>query len=378
MKNNKEEKIKVLMYTERWTSGGIEAVIMNIYKNIDWNKFNIDILVAQDENKIYDEEISKKNGHKFKILDNPDKSPIIRTIKTVIMFRKKAKQGKYDIIHIHASNGIGFLYAFLAKTIGIKKIIIHSHNTDLGKEHRTIKLITHNVCKYFFQKIPTVYLSCSDKAAEWLYTENTIKKNNVQIINNAIDVDKYEFNQHYRDEFRKENNLENKFVIGHVGRFNEQKNHVFLIDIFEKIHNMDNNAELVLIGEGEEKEKIYNKVKKMGLENHVIFYGITNNVSKCLSGFDVFVLPSLYEGNPVVGIEAQASGLKCVFSNTITLDSKITDNVEYLSLNDSVEIWAKKILTYKNYNRKSVKKMIESKGFDIKSMVKKIENIYEN
>lgn len=370
------KKIRVLMYTERWTSGGIEAVIMNIYKNIDWNKFDIDILVAQDENKLYDEEISKRSGHKFKILDNPNKSPIIRTIKTVKMFRKRLKQGEYDVIHINAANGIGFLYAFLARTVGIKEIIIHSHNTDIGKKHRIIKSITHTICKHIFQKVPTIYLSCSDKATKWLYTKKTINSGKVKLINNAIDVDRYDYNELYRNEFRKTNNLEGKFVIGHVGRFSEQKNHIFLINIFESLYEKDKNSKLVLVGEGELKEKIQILVKEKGLEKAVIFFGVTNEVEKCFDGFDVFILPSLYEGNPVVGIEAQASGLPCIFSDTITSNAQITPNVKYLSLNENVEVWRDKLLSFKDFKRKSTKKLIIQNGFDIKSLISEIEKIY--
>ena len=371
-----KKKIKVLMYTERWTSGGIESVIMNIYKNIDWNKFNIDILVAQDENKLYDEEISKRGGHKFKILDSPDKSPIIRTIKTVKMFRKKLKNGEYDVIHIHAANGIGFLYAFLAKSVGIKKIIIHSHNTDIGKKHRILKSITHIMCKYIFQNVPTIYLSCSDKATKWLYTKKTINSGKVKIINNAIDVDRYDYNELNRNKFRKNNRLEENFVIGHVGRFSEQKNHVFLINVFECLYEKYKDSRLILVGEGELKQKIQNLVNEKGLEKAVIFFGVTNEVEKCFNGFDVFILPSLYEGNPVVGIEAQASGLPCIFSDTITSNAQITPNVKYLSLNENIEIWRDEILKFKNFNRKSTKKLIIQNEFDIRSLISEIEKIY--
>lgn len=378
MEKNDKKIIKVLMFTEKWSAGGIESVIMNIYRNIDWNNFNIDILTAQDESSLYDQEINKKQGKKIKVLDTPQKSPILRSIKTIIMLRKRLKDGKYDIIHIHASNGVGFLYAFLAKTTNIKNIIIHSHNTDVGKKHRILKLIAHNICKYVFQSIPTIYLACSDKAAKWLFTKKTLNTGKVQILNNAIDVDKYEFNENYRNEFRKNNNLDEKFVIGHVGRFNEQKNHTFLIDVFESLYKKYNNSRLVLVGEGELKEKMQEKVKEKGLNDVVVFFGLTNEVEKCFNGFDVFVLPSLYEGNPVVGIEAQASGLPCIFSDTITSNAKITPNVKYISLNKSIETWCDEIINLRNFKRKSTKDFIIKNDFDIKSQVYKIEKIYRS
>lgn len=370
------KKVKVLMYADRWNSGGIEAFIMNVFRNINHKKFEIDILVAQNESEMYDEEIKEGGGTKQQILNKKIESPIIRNIKNITMFKKKLQNADYDIIHINIGNGVGLIYAFLAKKVGIKKIIVHSHNSDIGNKNRFIKKIAHNMCKILFQSFPTDYLACSDKAAKWLYTKRILKKGKVQIINNAIDVNKYIYNEEKRREFRKENNLGEVFTIGHIGRFNEQKNHKFLIQIFEKVQQKMPGSYLFLVGEGELEEEIKKLVTEKHMENQVIFFGTTEDVPKCLSGFDIFVLPSLYEGNPIVGIEAQASGLYCIFSDRITKNAKITKNVKFLPLEESPDFWADEIIKAGKRERKTDKEKFIQSGYDMKTLINSIENVY--
>lgn len=370
------KKIKILMYADRWNSGGIEAFIMNVYRNINHKKFGIDILVAQNESDMYDEEIKKIGGIKQQILDKKIKSPVMRNIKNIIMFKKKLKNTDYDIIHINIGNGVGLIYAFLARKVGIKRIIVHSHNSDIGNKNRFIKKLAHNICKIIFQDIPTDYLACSDKAAKWLYTKKILNEERVKIINNAIDIDKYIYNEEKRIKFREENDIGKAFVIGHIGRFNEQKNHRFLIEIFEKVQQRINDSYLFLVGEGELEEEIKKLVKERQMENNVIFYGITKDIQKCLSGFDMLVLPSLYEGNPIVGIEAQASGLYCIFSDRITKSAKITENVKFLPLEENTQFWANEIIKSSKKERKIDKEKIMKAGYDMKTLINSIENIY--
>lgn len=373
-KNN--EKIKVLEYTERWGTGGIEAFIMNIYRNIDLNKFVIDILTSQNESSIYDNEIKKYNGQKNITLEEFYSSPIIRVIKNLKKYKEKIKYTNYDILHLNIGNGVSLIYAYLAKKQGIKRIIVHSHNTGIKKKNYIIKLIGHEICKRLFCRYATDFLACSDKAAQWLFPKKYQK--NVTIINNGIYVDKYKFSQEERQQLRKKLHIEeDKLVIGNIGRFTEQKNHGFLIDIFKIIHSQNANSILFLVGEGELEDSIRNKVKQLNLEESVIFFGTTNKVPAVLSAMDIFVLPSLYEGNPVVGIEAQASGLPCFFSSNITKYAKITSNVHYISLEDKEE-WSKVILKNGTNidNRKSQTEIVRNAGFDIKDVIKKIEEIY--
>ena len=373
-KNNK--KVKVLQYTERWGTGGIESFIMNLYRNIDLNKFSMDLLTSQNESTIYDEEINKYGGQKNVTLETIYTSPITRVVQNLKIFRKKIRTANCDILHLNVGNGVSLIYAYLAKKEGIKRIIVHSHNTGIKKENYIFKIIGHEICKRLFSRYATDFFACSDKAAQWLFTKKYLK--DVTIINNGIYVDKYQFSQTKREQLRKELHIDDKLVIGNIGRFTEQKNHTFLIDIFKYIHLQNKNTVLLLIGEGELEDNIKSKVKQLGMDKEVIFFGTTNKIPNVLSAMDVFILPSLYEGNPVVGVEAQASGLPCFFSTSITKYAQITSNAHYISLNEKPEEWSKKILetNINTEERKIYTNIVKNAGFDIKDVTKKIEKIY--
>lgn len=377
MKSKINNKINVVFYSEKWTSGGIEAFIMNICKNLDHDKININILTSQNETQIYDEEIKKIGGQKHVTLKRKYSSPILRTIKNFKGFKEEIKKMNCDILHLNICHGVAMIYAFLAKKAGIKNVIIHSHNSDIGKKNKLIKTLGHNICKAMFEKYGDKYLACSDLAAEWMYTKKTLNSGNVELINNAIDVSKFVFNDEERKKIRRKLKIEDKWVIGHIGRFNEQKNHEYLIEIFKEIHNREKNAVLLLIGEGELKSNIIEKVKELNLTDSVIFYGETKGVNKLLWAMDVFVLPSLFEGKPVVGIEVQAAALKSYISDTITKTVKISEYIEYLSIKESPKKWADEIIENgKKYERIDMKDIIIKNEYDIKAVAYKLQKKY--
>lgn len=373
-----QQPIKVLFYSEKWTSGGIEAFIMNVYRNLDRQTIRADILTSQNETDIYDQEIKRLGGKKRQTLDQKYKSPIKRTLKNLKKFKQEIKQENYDILHLHICHGVAMIYAYLAKKAGISKVILHSHNTNIGKKHKAIKTISHFICKSIFERYADQYFACSDLAAKWLYTKKTLDSGKVIIINNAIDTTKFIFNLEERKNFRDELQINNKFVVGHVGRFSEQKNHLYLIEIFKEIYTREKDAILLLVGDGERKQEIIDKVKKLNLTENVIFYGLTQEVPKVLWGMDVFVLPSLFEGKPVVGIETQAAALKCYMSDTITRTVKISEYVEYLDITKEPQEWAKIILeTGRNYLRQNMQEVMKKNDYDIKELTKKLEEIYK-
>ena len=227
----------------------------------------------------------------------------------------------------------------VAKRQKIKHIIIHSHNSNTPSG--LLRKLLNALNKPFLH-LGTDFFACSKLAGEWLFGKNFLKKHELKIINNAVDIDKYKFNAQTRENIRNELECREKFVIGHVGRFCYQKNHDFLINVFYEVQKEDKDMILLLIGEGELKEEIQEKVKKLNIQDNVIFLGTTNKVQNYLQAMDLFVLPSRFEGLPVVGIEAQASGTKCLFSNNITKETKIVDNTEFLDLN--VQEWKNAIL----------------------------------
>lgn len=279
-----KEPIKVLFYSEKWTSGGIESFIMNLYKNLDFHKIKVNILTSQNETDIYDEEIKKLGGTKKETLDRKYSSPIIRTLKNFKRFKQEIKKENYDIIHLHICHGVAMIYACLAKKAGIKKVILHSHNTDIGKKHKNIKLIGHQIGKLLFEKYADEYFACSDLAAKWLYSEKLVDSGKVKIINNAIDISKFIFDKEERENFRNKLDINDKFVVGHIGRFGEQKNHSYLLEIFKEIHKIEKQSVLLLVGEGELKQQIQNRVNEMELNNDVIFYGLTRRSTKSIMG----------------------------------------------------------------------------------------------
>lgn len=380
IETDEEEKVlNLLFYTERWTSGGIEAFVMNVYRNLDRKIIKANILTSQNETDIYDKEIENLGGHKYVTLEKKYNSPIVRTLKNFKQFNKNIKSKKIDIIHLNICHGVAMIYAYIAKKNGVKKVILHSHNADIGIKQKKIKIIGHKICKNLFINYADEYFACSDLAAEWLYTKKILKSGKVKIINNAIDSNKFVFNEQERKKIRKELNVENKFVVGHVGRFDVQKNHEYLIDIFKEINNIERDSVLILVGEGELKQNIIQKVTELNLQKNVIFYGLTKDIPKLLWGMDVFVLPSLFEGKPFVGIETQAAALKAYLSDNITKTLKISNYIEYLDISDKPIKWAKEILkTGREYERKDMHEVIEENNYDIKKVVQEIEKIYIN
>lgn len=374
------KKLKVLFYTELWTNAGIEAVIMRLFRNFDLEKVTVDVMAAQDLTTFYDEEIARLGGKKIITLDTRYKNPAKRMICNYSAFEKVVKENQYDVVHLNMCNAASMAYGYIAKKNGIQVVAYHSHNANLSTSHRFIKTIIHNMCKVLFEKYGDIYFSCSDLATSWMFRKKTIKNNKVVQIPNAIELSKFEFNSVEREEYRKRMNIGNDFLVGHIGRFALAKNHSFLIDIFYEIKKRHENSKLLLVGEGENINEIKDKVRKLGLENSVIFYGVTREIPQMLWAMDAFLLPSLFEGNPVVGIEAQAASLPCYFSDTITKMCQLTEKVTYCSLNDSPEKWAELIVN--NYlmkkSRASQYEVLKGKGYDIATVAQNILDIYMN
>ena len=226
----------------------------------------------------------------------------------------------------------------------------------------------------FATLFPTHLAANSKFSAQWIY--GLKKAENCKIIYNAIDLKKFHFDPVVREETRKKYHWEDKFVIGHIGRYDYQKNHEYLIDIFEEVHERDDNAILVLIGYGKLKKDIFKKIDKLGLRDYVVDLGGREDIAQFYNAMDCFVLPSFYEGLPVVGIEAQATGLPCVLSSEITKETQVTDLVNFVSLKRSPEEWAKIILKWKNYQRKDVSEEITQKGYNIEEEARVLQDYY--
>lgn len=370
-------KVKLLFYTELWANAGIESVIMSLFRNFNLDRIQVDIMASQNISDFYDEEIKKLGGQKIITLQEKYDSPAQRMLANQEAFKKAILTNIYDIVHLHMCNAAAMSYGKIAKQCGVKRVVYHSHNTNLSTSHRLIKTAVHTIAKYRYEKYADILFSCSDLASKWMFTPSAVAKDKVTLVKNAIDLDRFEYNEETRAEYRNMLGVENKFVVGHIGRFAVAKNHPFLVDIFAALHKVEPDSVLLLIGEGDDKQMIRDKVKGLGLENDVIFYGVTKEIPQMLWAMDAFVLPSFFEGNPVVGIEAQAASTPCYFADTITKMCKLTNIVSYVSLDDSPEKWASIILETRNKKREFTRSDMEKNGYDIKSVAAMVQKIYE-
>lgn len=315
-------------------NGGVEACIINYYRNIDRTRVQFDFFV-EDTSKIIRRDEIEKLGGKVVIIP-PYKKPF-KYIKTL---KRLFKEGNYDIVHSNM-NALSVFVLYAAKKAGVKIRIAHSHSTSNKKEWK--KNIIKNILRPFSKVYATQYFACSELAGRWLFGNKTFDKGKVTIINNAIELEKFKFDQKIRNDMRRELGLENNYVIGHIGRFMEQKNHTFLVDIFNEVQKRRPDAKLLLLGDGPLYDEIVKKVEELGLNDKVVFEGVHAHAYKYYNAMDSFVLPSLYEGLPVVGIEAQANGLKCYLSSEMTKETKILDTTEFLPLSCGGAGWAEKI-----------------------------------
>ena len=365
------EPIKIFQLVGSYKGGGVEAVVMNFYRNIDRNKIQFTFVCDEDSTDIPYEEIEKLGG---KIIIVP---PYSKPFKYHSALKKALKEDDYKIIHSHIST-MSVFSLFAAKCAGVPVRIAHSHSTTNKKEKK--KNLMKQILRPFSKVFATDYMCCSELAGRWLFGNKEYDKGNVYLLNNAIDLDKFKYNDSLRKKKRKELGIKDKtIVIGHIGRFVAQKNHDFLIDIFNEIHKKNNNSIILLAGQGPLMEDIKNKVKELNLEDSVKFLGQRNDANELYQAFDVFLLPSLYEGLPVVGVEAQAAGLLCYLSDDMTKETKVLDITKFMSLNNTPEEWADNILDdVKKYKRIDTSKEMTAKNFNIKEEAKKLEEYYLN
>lgn len=366
-----EEPIRVASVIGRYIGGGVEAVTINYYRNIDKNKVQLDFICDEDSTNIPYEEIEKMGG---KVIIIPSYSKPFKYHKEL---KRVLKDGNYKIIHSNI-NTLSVFSLFAAKCAGVPVRIAHSHSTTNKKEKK--KNLMKQVLRPFSKVFATDYMCCSELAGRWLFGNKEYDKGNVYLLNNAIDLDKFKYNESLRKKKRKELGIKNDtLVIGHIGRFVAQKNHDFLIDIFNEIHKKNNNSILLLAGQGPLMEDIKNKVKDLNLNDSVKFLGQRNDANELYQALDVFLLPSLYEGLPVVGVEAQAAGLLCYLSDDMTKETKVLDITKFMSLNNTPEEWANNILDdVKKYKRIDTSKEMTAKNFNIKEEAKKLEEYYLN
>ncbi|KPB05741.1 glycosyltransferase family 1 protein [Bacillus sp. CHD6a] len=364
--------IRVLHVLGALNRGGAETMVMNLYRNIDREKVQFDFIIHTNKKCDYDDEIKSLGG---KIYNLPRYKGINHYQYKKAWREFLKKHPEYKIVHGHMRSTAS-IYLKIANRYGCNTIA-HSHNTSSGKG---ITAVTKNIYQYQIRYIADYLFACSQTAGTWLFGKNVLDNEKFLLLKNAIDTKKFTFNKDKRKTWRKELNIEDKFVIGHIGRFHAQKNHDLLINIFKEVHDKNKDAVLLLVGEGHLRNSIEKKVDELGLNNNVIFTGVRTDIPELLQAMDVFVFPSLYEGLGIVVIEAQTAGLQSIVADTLPAEVYLTDLIQTVPLSAPIDTWAQKIIQYSGgYNRDSNShQIINSKGYDIEQNALWLENFYLN
>ena len=355
-----DKPLRILQIGMHDQIGGVENFLMNYYRNIDRNLIQFDF-INMYECLCFSEEIIKLGGKIFNI-PNIKRNPLLyfKKLKEVI------SDNKYDIVHIHMLSAANIVPILAAKDAGVSHIIVHSHCADTPKG--IIRKILNKINKKLLLDNATDFFACSIKSGKWLFGS----QQSFSVINNAIDVKKYCFNIKKREEIRNLFSLNEKFVIGHIGRMVEEKNHDFLIDVFIKYLKYNSNAVLLLVGKGKRENELKKKIQKLNLTQKVIFIGEVLDVSPYLSAMDLFLFPSKFEGLGMVAIESQCNNLMVIGSSLLPEETKISNKIIYKKL--VVDDWVKAIKS--EYISRKKKLDLQVDNFDIKIQSKKLESIY--
>lgn len=356
--------------------GGIETVILNYFRYLDKERYHVDFLVhgddaTQSDNAIHQYLISQGS----RIFYVPVRGDGFMKNKSAI--RRVFRENHFDLVHSHM-DAAGAFFLEEARRNGISARVAHSHSTDhqthcRSGPKRIAYRIVLDMAMLKLRRIANLYLACSTEAGRWLFDLKPFT-----VLNNGIDPDYYAYNPELRSHTRRVLGLEDAFVLGHIGHFSYHKNHMLLLDIFHSVAAAVPNAKLLLIGEGELWEDVVKKINELGLTQRVQLLGNRDDIPELLQGMDIFLLPSRFEGLPLVGVEAQAAGLPCLFSDTISPEICITPYATRIAPDGPVDAWTRQVLQWQNYDRQDTREDITSSGYDIKQIVPKLQMAYDH
>lgn len=377
-------KIKVLQFVEGLSQGGIESFVVNVYRNLNIEKFTCDFLVlktaeASKLTYVYDKEL-QECGSKVKYLIDTDtlqQSRMPKGLKYLKVFWQWFKNEgiNYDVVHVHASHLANFYpYLLCMKFCGMRKIIIHSHNSTNDSKK---VVFMHKLFRSILKPLHMVCLACGETAGEWMYGSIPF-----EVIPNGIDLQKFKYSDANRNLIRKEFSIsDDTKVLGHVGAFREQKNHSYLVEVFYRYHQKNKDSVLILVGDGQLRAEIKSLIKKLNLQDDVIFLGNRKDVYRILSAMDCFIFPSLYEGLSVAMVEVQANGLPVVMSDTIAPETIMCNKISTCSIDNKEECyekWCRLIHSAIKHGRNDIRYADTFYKYDIRNAVNKLEIIYSD
>lgn len=366
--------MKVLeVFGEPIASGGQESFVFNVLQNMDRTDLQIDFFTPYScSSPHYEALIREYEGRLFcgglPFEPGQKRAGIIRPLQDCL------SREHYDAVHIHSIRMSILAYAaYAANSFNVKNVIVHSHYAV--REDSLKYALQKAYCGVFFRRFATQFCACSYEAGACRYpAEVTAKK--LQVIPNGIDLNRFRFNPETRREYRKEMDIDDStLLIGHVGRFAKEKNHRFDLELLSLLKKKTDSVKLLLIGEGEQEAELRREAAERGLQQNVIFQGVVTNVQDYLQAMDVFILPSLLEGLPVVGVEAQAAGLPVVTSEEVTREMKLTESVYYLPLNEPAR-WAEQILSLRGRRFQENGCILEQKGYSIQNTASLVRGLY--
>ncbi len=321
-------------------AGGVDRYLLNFWEEVSSDDIRIDFLTNEIDNELQ-RELKSRKSRIFAVAD------LKHPVRQYRQIRKILRQGNYDVVYFNISTAIECIAVIAAKHENVKKRILHSHSSGNNCEtllKRSVYNFIHSFCRLLLYRYATQYCGCSKKAGEWLFPKKIVESDRFEVIYNAVERKRFEYQAEVREEVRAELCLKDSLTVGNIANFCYQKNHVFLLKIFAEVLKQRPDAILVLVGNGVQYDKIRQKVKEMHMESSVRFLGGRGDVHRIYQAMDVFVLPSRFEGLPIVGVEAQFSGLPCIMSGEITREAAITKRCHFLGLEEDVSTWADMII----------------------------------
>lgn len=367
---------RICLFCETWESGGIESFISNILKHMSFHDLEIDIVVEALHDSVFTKDLESIGINFFELSGSTHKFA-----ENVRAFRRLLSERKYDVVHLNIYQGMSLYYAEVARKAGVPVRIAHSHNSALRKSAlRPLKMLTHNVYSSLYTRSATDLWACSEIAAEFMFSGKDLTERGYEFIPNGIDIERFRFNDEIRERVRKDNGLEDKFVVGNVGRLCYQKNQAFLLDVMVELIKKHSEAVLLLVGEGEDRRMLEEKAAALGITEQVVFYGTTDSVEELFWAMDAFAFPSRFEGFGIVAMEAQAAGLPVVCSENVPNEACVLDRVVNIPLSEGSAAWAGVI---GDFLRQCGRDCCEREqglldDFSIDSVAANVEKVYRN
>lgn len=359
-----QSKKMLLGFIMDGTSGGVDNYILHFLEAVKEEGMQIDLL-TNEADPVLEKRLQKEYGsHLYEIANLHHPYRQFRQIQKLI------EQQQYGMVYLNISTSMDCVTALAAWSMDVPRRMLHSHsggNDCESAKKRWVFDTLQKICRIFLYRTGTEFYACSEKAGYWMYPKKIVESDRFHVICNAVDQKRFSYYPEVRSEVRKELELEDAFVIGHAGNFCYQKNHGFLIRVFEKIHQKEPDTILLLIGKGIRLEEVKQQVKEAGLEHAVRFLGWRKDVDRLFQAMDVFVLPSHFEGLPTVGVEAQCTGLPCVLSDAITEETKITESCQFLSSKASPAEWAEEILKLQRNERRNASFLKEAENYTLEA-----------